>query len=188
MAFNASIPQANDRLKDSQSDLLANFTAIGALININTGTYLQPEQASDPTTAANTAALFAKEGANTASTELYWRRESSGTVYSVTESTLGVLLPAQGQPQWTTLPSGIILKSDFRTGVSGTVAVTINLGPTFTQLLSVQLTPYDTTAGDVNFSVRLVTIDTNNTFTVYVSSRTTTGAANGGFQYLAIGY
>src|SRR5438445_164595 len=57
--------------------------------------------------------------------------------------------------------------------------------------LTVLVSPYNgTSTGDLNFAVRLVDINAATTFRIYISSRTSAGAAAGqtGFQFLAIGY
>ena len=97
MAFQQNIPQATDNPSDSQSDLLGNFQALETWSDVNhvslvTGgsdngkhKFLQmPEQGSAPTTGANEGGLYCAEGATSAITELFFRRESNGTEIQLT--------------------------------------------------------------------------------------------------------
>jgi hypothetical protein len=111
----------------------------------------------------------------------------------MTASTLSTnSAPASGSGSWTYLPSGLLLKSGSSQGAfSGVRNITVTGGPNFTQMLTVIVCPYNsTTTADLDFAVRLINITGANTFQIYVSARTTTGAATGqtGFQFLAIGY
>ena len=128
--------------------------------------------------------------ATTTKNELYIHKITGATTVEIpfTASTLStVSAPATNAGQWSYLPSGLLISSGSATGISGSVVITPFAGPGFTNILSVLVCPYGTGAGDLNFAVRVQAI-TATTFTVYVSSRTGSGAAVGGLQYLAIGY
>lgn len=210
MAYNANIPQPNNQLNQSQNDILNNFQAIPTLITVNHGDFgaadegkhkwvTMPQQAATPPGGAGFVAgeigLYNAVYALTTQNELYVNKRNQATVVQV-PSTASILssnsAPAQNSFGWTLLPSGIVLRWGNFTGFTGSNIVTLSTsatnGPALTQILTVQLTPYDPTAGDVNFSVRLGAILSATQFTVYISSRTTAGAGTGGFQYLVVGY
>jgi hypothetical protein len=211
MAYLSNIPQANDQLSVSQGNILGNFTALGAIagngnpasgsLNATAGfnwLYLPAQLAAPPAGAlfpAGDIGLYSFLNAVTTKNELYVNKTNQATVVQIpmTASTLSTTsAPASNAGMWTYLPSGLLLKSGSNAGVlSGLVTVTPTGGPAFTQILSVIVCPYNpTTTGDLNFSVRLVDINSATTFRVYLSSRTNVGASAGatGFQFLAIGY
>jgi len=210
MAYQANIPQPNNLLSQSQDDILNNFQAIQTLIGINHVNFnaadqgkhkwvTYPQQAATPP--AGSGFLATELGAYNAvytltnQNELYINKTNQATVVQV-PSTASVLsansAPAQNTQGWTLLPSGILLRWGNFSGFTGLNTVTMTSsaagGPVPTQILSVQLTAYDPSAGDVNFAVRLANIISNSQFNVYISSRTNTGAGTGGFQWLVIGY
>lgn len=151
MAYNNSIPQPTDALKNSQADLLANFQAIKTLIDVNHGTFDSanqgkhlyvsfPVQGASPATLAGEVALFSRASSYTGVTELSYRRESNG---AVTECTAADLTIGQG---WSFMPSGLLLKWGYAT-VAGSGAQTIlfPVGPTipvFSAAVSAQITPF----------------------------------------------
>lgn len=211
MAFLPLIPQSTDQLSTSQGDILNNFTVLGAIagnanassasINTNSGfnwVYLATQGSIPPvgsSFAANTVALYSATNPTTSKSELYLTKQNQATTVQIpaTASILSITsAPASNAGSWTYLPSGLILKSGQSTGLhSGLVTVTPSGGPAFTQILSVIVCPANgTSTGDLNFAVRLVDINSATTFRIYVSNRTSTGAASGqtGFQFLAIGY
>ena len=114
--YKSGIPLATDRLSSSQNDLLNNFTAIKALVDVNHETFANgvspegkhkfvtmPEQGAAPATLANEGALYTKVGATSAVAELFFRRESSGDEIGFTEGTLA-------NNGWTRLPCGLLVK------------------------------------------------------------------------------
>jgi hypothetical protein len=143
MAYNNAIPQPADRLKDSQPQILENFSQIYNLIGVNHANFntanagkhnlvTMPVQAANPATTATEMALYTRTSALTGAPELAIRRASSGTI---TEMTAG-LLAATG---WCYLPSGILMKW----GNTATGAFPVNLnavGPAYATLYNVQLT------------------------------------------------
>jgi hypothetical protein len=208
--YDPNIPQASTLLSVSQLDLLNNFGAIQALIDVNHVDFAAgdagkhkwvtlPLQGAHPPAGSGFAAgelgLYNAAYALTTQNELFINKTNQATVVQV-PSTASILssnsAPAQNSAGWTLLPSGIVLRWGNFTGFTGLATVTLSTsaanGPALTQILTVQVTPYNTSAGDVNFAVRLSNIISPTQFSVYISSRTTTGAALGGFQYLVIGY
>lgn len=210
MAFLWDIPDSTDQLSTSQADILNNFTILGAIagntsaasssINATSGfnwVYLPANGSNPPAGSAFPAtqvALYGALNSTTSTNEIFINKTNQSTVVQVpaTASILSTTSsPSIGSGGWTYLPSGIILKFGTATGLTGSATVTVASGgavPVFNQILTVLLTPYNTTAGDQNFSVRLVSINNTTQFTVYVSPRTTTGSATGGISYVAIGY
>lgn len=210
MAYQANIPQPNNLLSQSQDDILNNFQAIQALIGINHVNFNDadqgkhkwitfPQQGATPPGGSGFApselGMYNAVYALTAKNELFINKTNQATVVQVpsTASTLSSnSAPAQNSFGWTLLPSGIVLKWGNFSGFSGLNTVTLTTsaadGPALTQILSVLLTPYNPAGGDVNFAVRLANIISPTQFNIYISSRTTTGPAVGGFQYLVIGY
>jgi len=93
MTFNPAIPQPNDLLSISQGDLLTNFSQTNTIFAVNHYEFNHatvadrgkhkfcsfPEQAADPSTAANEIALYTKD--NGGATSLYYREESDGDVH-----------------------------------------------------------------------------------------------------------
>jgi hypothetical protein len=210
MAYQANIPQPTDLLSQSQSDLLNNFQALQTLIDINHVDFASgdqgkhkwvtfPLQGATPPAGSGFLAgelgLYNATSSLTAQNELYINKTNQATVVQVA-TTASILssnsAPAQNSFGWTMIPSGIVLKWGNFSGFSGLNTVTLTTsaadGPALTQILSVQLTPYNPAGGDVNFAVRLANIISPTQFNVYISSRTAAGAAVGGFQYLVIGY
>lgn len=123
MAYNNAIPQATDRLKDSQSDLLGNFQAIKTLIDINHVTFdtpdqgkhksvMMPDQAGGlPVFGAGECGFFAATPIApqplTGVNELFVHR-SDGSETLMTAGDLQALdFPLSG---WTFLPSGLLIK------------------------------------------------------------------------------
>lgn len=109
------IPQASDRLRDSQSQILQNFTSLQSFLEINHTAFsdgnsgkhkfLQmPEEAAAPTTLPNEMGLYTKEGSVSGVSELFVRRENDGTEINITND---VLKNANG---YTRLPNGLIVK------------------------------------------------------------------------------
>ena len=119
MSYNADIPQANDDPSQSQGQLLSNFQTLNTFLSVNhvalndgdqgKHKFVQfPEQSSDPATAANEGALYAKEydvdGMGSLETTLFFRNESSGTVTTFGGPSSLAL------PGYTYLPGGILIQ------------------------------------------------------------------------------
>lgn len=128
MSYQPNIPQASDRLNDSQGDILGNFQAIQTLVDVNHYDFASglmgkhkwvsfPIQASGPGTTSTEMALYTKNGLG-GTPEMFVQFPSSGTEVNFTES-------AQATNGWTRLPSGILLKW-------GTASATQNTDNTIT--------------------------------------------------------
>ena len=195
MAYNNNVPQANERPGSSQDKLLQNSIAVKAFVNRNhvdlsnpsvnldegKHKFIQmPEQSAAPATSASEGAIYTKESALSAVTELFFRRELNGTEIEFTSS----LKAANG---WTRLPSGILLK--WGTG-SGSGIVTTNFPvagtiPVFTAVYNGLVCVEDNSASPNTFAT-LRTITTASV-SVFCSSRTATTAMAATFRYLVIG-
>lgn len=196
MAYNPAIPQANDRIRDSQPQILENFTVINRAWEINHVSFDDadegkhawvtfPIQAADPATLVNEVAVYSKNSALSGNPELFLRRENNGTFYEFTTA----LQAAEG---WTRLASGILLKWGTIVGgtFNGLSAYNYPVDPTipvFATAYTVLASTYYTTTTDQNAVVRLVDFNTTR-FRVYASQRTAVADSNlPGCTYLAIG-
>lgn len=145
MAYDNSIPNASDKLKNSQPQIKDNFAALKTLIDVNHGTFgaadqgkhkfvTMPEQSSAPTTAADEMALYTK--AVSGVTQMFLRNEGNGTEVDFTSA---VKSNSNGS---LTLPCGIILKwGRATTAASGLKTVTFT-----TAFPTAILTAYASTA------------------------------------------
>lgn len=216
MAYNNNIPQPSDLLSQSQSDILNNFSAIFTLVGVNHVNFgsadqgkhkwvTLPSQAATPPAGSGFAptelGVYNAVYATSAQQELFINKTNQATVVQVPST--ASILSANSNPAaypnpitggYTVLPSGVILKfGGIPVAVTGQSAIAVGggnstNGPVFNGIMTVLLTPWAVNAGDVNFAVRLVSIDSPTQFTVYVSSRTNVGPATGFFTYLIIGY
>ena len=210
MAFLPNIPLATDQQSTSQANILNNFMLLGAIAgnsnaassSINSSItnsgfnwiYLPPNSSTPPMGSSfpsGNIALYSALNSVTGQNELYINKQNQSTTVQIpaTASTLSVTsAPASGTGCWTYLPSGLLLVTGNGTG-TGLITTTFSGSiPAFTQILSVVVCPFNGSTSDVNFAVRYVDTPTPSTFRVYISSRTSTGAASGGFQYFVIGY
>jgi hypothetical protein len=193
MAFNPNIPAPTDKLSQSQQDILANFQAIAPLFDQGTQQYIDlPVQPSAPTFSPGDEGIYNLNYTTTSLNELFVHKQTSAGTADIpmTASILStVAAPIPGSSGWTYLPSGLLLKWGQASGNGSATFDTTSLpGPAFTGIIHVQLTPASGTAGDANFAVRLVGINNPNQVLVYLSSRTSTGAAPGSYYIFIIGY
>ena len=203
MAYQNNIPQANQRLKDSQSDLLANFQAIQTLLAVNHGIFgaadegkhkwvTFPVQVGAPAFGAGEDGLYNRLYATTNLNELHVHKQTSaGTVeIPMTASILSTNAnPGLNVSGWTYLPSGVLLKwgqgtANGSTAFTFPVAATI---PVFTNVMSMQVATAYSNVADGDGFCRLSTFS-NVGFNVFGSARTTVTTKAVNFQYLAIGY
>ena len=142
MAYNAAIPTANQRIKDSQQPIQDNFAAIQTLINVNHGTFGSPDQGKHifvtfprqgaaPATGLTDVALYSILGPSSGNTELAFRNQNNGTSSIFTEA-------KKQQNGWTRLPSGILMAWGTAT-CSPTISINFALynGVVFTTVYSV---------------------------------------------------
>ena len=206
MPYNGNIPQATDQISQSQSQILDNFTAIQTVVAVNHVTFDDPSgnqgkhkwvsfpvQASAPAFAAGEEGLYSLAYNNNTNTknELFVHKQtSSGTqdipcTASIISQNAAVGANTNG---WSYLPSGILMHWETASGISGLQTVTVDATyPAFNAIFTVILSPYSSSTSDANFAVRLVDILSTTQFRIYISSRTSTGAAVGGVKMLIIG-
>ena len=165
MSYTPNTPVTGDSLGSTRDIIRTNFQQIDTVNSINhvafneanqgKHKFLQmPEQSSNPTTAADEGALFAKVGAGPTETALYFRAESDGTVYQLTrvDSTKTATFATNtnyqvGPPSinggWTFLPGGMLLQYGLlQVSASGTATV-VTFPKSYTN------TPYSITIGSV---------------------------------------
>ena len=189
-------PQAAQAINTTQTLIQTNFSSLSTVNNVNhvaitdasdygKHKFLQmPEQGASPTTAANEAAIFARQGALSSVAELCFRRESNGAVVEFTGGTLA-------DPGWTRLPSGLLIKwgtTSLTTPPAPAVCTFPIAGtiPVFTSVFTVFVNPISIT-GLANVAVTLYDFSTTQ-FRAQLSQRTTTYVISPlSVHYLAIG-
>jgi hypothetical protein len=205
MSFNALIPQANNRLSQSQIDILGNFTALGAIAgNANPNSNLLngaagfnfvylPLQGAQPNFIATSSNIWTQLNnipalGNTGRNELFIRTDSANTAAN---QGIPITTATKATKGYTFLPSGIILQW----GTTLLLAATGNLDNaanggfalTFpTACLNVQLS--FSGSSDQNTFAYIRGMTTTN-FNLYVVPRDGTSAINAAIAYyFAIGY
>lgn len=192
--YNNNIPQATDRLKDSQGSLLSNFQSIANVINLNHVAFNasgegkhkfveMPVQSPVPTTVAGEVGLYCQTSALTGVPALVFAPQSAGTPVEFTSS-------LQATNGWARLPSGILLKWGQAIVNPGDDIVTFPVAanipafsaPPFNVYLQMTSAPvFDPNA--FSYVTNLLAIR----FRVYSVARTSTATAGAAFSYLAIG-
>jgi len=152
-----------------------------------------PSQGSAPSFSSAEMGLFNIVNSTTTKNELYVHKITGAGTTNIpfTASTLsGNSAPASGASFWTYLPSGFIM---IKGSSSGSGLVTINFAsigaPTLNQILGVF--PVINSGGsttDTDGAIAFVDTPTTSSFRVFVSARTTVGAANRSFSYVVWGY
>lgn len=202
MAYNKNIPLATDRLKDSQSDIKANFLAIPTLWDVNHYSTDEAsadqgkhryvsliEQAVNPTTAADEVGLFSKESDFTAGrTVLSYRNESDGNVYDI----------GDGGASWGVLPNGMLYKlvtGSWQTSAGGGVITGQNpsfvlpfaTSPKLTGISYVNFMIWDSASSDIDANMRFKSLDgsftANQTINLFISKRTSSSVPTDNFQF-----
>ncbi len=206
MPYNGNIPQPTDQISQSQNQILDNFTAIQTVVAVNHVTFDDPSgnqgkhkwvsfpvQTGAPSFAAGENGLYSLAYNNNTTTknEIFTHKQTSSGTQNI-PFTAGILsansAPATLTPGWTYLPSGILLKWSANEVANGLTVINFPAGaPVFNVCMTVIVQVADGGAGDINRAIRLTAVNPTN-FSVYGSSRTTTGAASMNFTYLAIGY
>lgn len=158
MAFNQDVPQPNDRIKDSQAAILANFRALKQLIDINHETFGSPNEGKHkrvdmprvaaPGSADDQVALYAKAGPISGSTEVFMQRDNVATELNWTEA-------SAAQNGYSSLPSGLLMKwGSSTTDGDGNINVDMNAtGRAFTTAYIVTITPRAT--GNFSYSASI---------------------------------
>ncbi len=188
--YDETIPQPTDTPAVSQPQLLGNFAAIDALVNVNHVDFdlpdqgkhkwvSMPDQIAAPTTAAGEVAIFGFTSVETAATELFFRRPSNGTQVPMTERDGTVA-------GWTMLPSGLLVKWGSAT-VNGAGNINANgAGKAFVTLYSILLSNVSDTVVSDTYVTGGTIVGT--TFDVACMQRTVANTAVAvTFNWLVIG-
>lgn len=190
MTFNASIPQPNDLISQSQAQIQTNFSQSNTAFGIdhtafdvvsNQGKHKKStyvEQAANPATSANEVAVYSKElsGAST----LYLRKENNGTVIQM--SAQDPTIAASGS---SFLPGGVIIKWGSAT-VTNTQ--TVNFASAFpTACWQVILQPINNGAVTVANDYVYVASSSTTGFNATGVRRTSLVGNTVTFSYIAIG-
>ena len=170
MPYNNAIPQPNDQISDSQSDILNNFAGIKTLVDVNHVTFddpnqgkhffvEMPQQPAASVTALGEVGLQCLASAyNTNGPELMYLPENGGAQVEVTAS-------RQAAIGWTFWPSGILIKwGQFTVNATGSFTFAFSLlnnPPAFSTLYNVAFTVACNAGNpDPNISVLLNTTTT----------------------------
>jgi hypothetical protein len=209
MPYSSIIPGVNDRISISQDDILNNFQEIKNLIDVNHITFDDPSgdqgkhkfvsipsRDDSPPTISKEVGIYSAPGAFSRQTELYVKKQSNATPYSITEQTK---VPNEPEFSWLRLPSGILLKWGFvvvfgyETGIpqwnaAGVVFKSNNI-PEFTNVFSIILSGAVNPPERVNANYYVVSNSiTTNGFTFLIENVYTFVPIKTHFvNYLAIG-
>lgn len=183
MAYNSAIPTANQRLKDSQPLILANFQALASFGN---GYVTFINQVSAPAVSGTDLVMYNKTSSLTSQSELFFNR-NGGTAYEFTAA----LQDANG---WTRLPSGILLKwgtQGFSSAVIGTTqTITFPTGatiPAFTSIYQSNISMQASSTGDTNTVAYTGALATASFEVRLVKRDSALSATNITIKYFAIG-
>lgn len=208
MPYDPNSPQANQLFSVSQPIIQGNFSILQNIFDINHVDYNAGANAGKhiyvelPIAAGNPIppiafpaaeiVVYAATNATTTVNELYVNKTNQATVVQVpmTASRLSTNSnPGTNVFGWSYLPSGILLMWGQSTA-NGLTATVFPVGatiPTFTGVMTIQLTTAYGNAADGDGFVRLQAF-TNLQFSAYGSARTTVTNKAVQFQWLAIGY
>lgn len=185
MAYNNNVPQAGQRIKDTQQPINDNFAAIDTLIAVN------HEAFNTADAGKHKFVTLTNQGAAPVGAANEWNIYNilNGGVQELTlRKAGGVEIPitkyAGGGSGYTYLPSGMILKWGEGT-VNGNGSLNFST-PFPSSCYQVVATIQNPNAGDIDASVRVVSWTVNGA-TFYVSKRTTTGTSSQVISYFAIG-
>ena len=186
MPYNENIPQASDKLKNSQPQLLSNFQAIDTVVAVNHVTFDDPSgdqgkhkfvtfprQSGDPVTLGTEINMYTKLNATTAKSEIYVKNGVAAAVpitASAGPNGIGVV-------GFSYIASGLLMRwGSANSGAGSSVIVNLTgLVPAINNIKSVQITALN---ANTSFWVTAVA---GGTFTVNSSS------ANRDFGYFVIG-
>lgn len=194
MAYLSNIPQPTDQLSSSQTQILANFTAIGTILNPDSGAVNLVQQLADPALPATTISLNSKALPGAPIPAIAAVPEGGPEIYiNRTDGVNTFHLPITASEcsavaGYAYLPSGVILKWGRATAThnadSSTAYAAGNDIPVFAAVLSVQLTLLNGIGN--NSSIYWMTgTSTVTDLHVFLWNG---GAINQDYAYLAIGY
>jgi len=184
MPYYSNIPTANQKLKDSQPLLLANFTALNAFGNGYADFILQTVAPNIPGTDKNSdTGIYTFNNPTTTCNEMYIQKVSNNVPVQVpmTASKMSNNPAASCDDGWTILPSGMLLKWG-RVAVSSGTSVNVTPtatsgGPNFTRVFRVMVSPQDGgTATNFSCGQRTAANNTTGNFTAYINNPSDTTA------------
>lgn len=190
MAYNANIPQADDILANSQSQLLANFQA---LASFGEGYADFPVQGAAPSLGGGDTGLYTLSNATTSANEMYIVKPSVDAPSNVAMSASKMSNTAMAScvNGWTYLPSGLLMKwGQFQITANGSTTVNVSStsgGPNFNQTFMATVSPILTTGTTPTFVANIATTTptaTSGNFTIICSGAT---ASNTYVSYMVIG-
>ena len=208
MAYNSQIPQSNDQLDQSQTEMLANFMSLQAFISVdhvpftttaapqaNQGKHNQltlPQPAPFSLPLANEVIIKSVLSTYTAQVEVAYQQIVAGVVTANQMTRKQNPIPIG--PGWATLGgSGLLMKWGRITSNGFTiVGFPDDNGASIPRFnnppYSITLSPISNPDQNDDIWIRMGSVTSNLLFTCYASARTTVGAnPNVSFFYLAIG-
>lgn len=192
MAYQNSIPQPTDLLKNSQADILGNFAALTSFGNGYADLALQTIQPPTlPIANVNDNVLYSYTNPVTTTNELYVQKMIWNGVASVPTQvamTASSLSNTSGLNGWSYLPSGLLIKWGLVPMTTATLSVTVGVtsgGPNFNQVFTIYVTPHDTSA-NTNFTAGVGPFTSNpgGNFSAYSNNFSATTY----ISYLVMGY
>jgi len=160
MAYNASIPQAGDIIANSQSQILANFTALASFGN---GYADFPVQGAAPTLGMGDTGLYTLSNATTSANEMYIVKPTVDAPSNVpfTASSMSYNAMAACLSGWTYFPSGLLVKwGTYQITANGSTTVNVastSGGPNFNKTFMAMVTPILTTGATPTFVANVAT-------------------------------
>lgn len=194
MAYLGNIPQPTDQLSYSQPQILANFTAIGTMLDPDHGYINLPAQAADPALSVTGLGLYSKNVAAAPIPAIAMPPVGEPDLYISRNTTPGnsiqvpITLCSPNNPGFAYLPSGMIMKWGTATATANanfsTAYAAGNYIPIFNTVLTMQLTLRNNIANNATINVMSALSDALQ-LTVYLNNP---AGANLDFYYLVIGY
>jgi len=203
MPYTSDIPKAADRPSQSQSEIKDNFGAINTVVAVNHVAFnavgegkhkwvTMPDQAATPPVgafAAGEVGMYASKYDATSKNELYVNKTNQATVTQIpaTASSLSITSsPASDTAGWSMLPSGVLIKWGYASGITGIATVNYDATVVFQAVFSVMLTP--NYFGGSNDRQVVIRANGNAGFQVESTLLTNLGTnATSSFYYFAIG-
>ena len=189
MAYNNSIPQASDQLKNSQPQILANFQALSPFGNGFADFTLQTVQPPTLGIATTDTGLYTYNNATTGVNEMYIQKFSNSLPVQVPmpASAMSNAAPAACVNGWAYSPTGLLMKwGQILMSSNGVSNVNYNAnsgGPAYTQAFQVIFTPFQSVGAAPTFNCLYAGSLTTTTFKVVAANAN----ANTYINYLVLG-
>lgn len=204
MAYNSNIPQAGDLISVSQGQILANFQAIKALIDVNHVDFANAgnmgkhifvtftdQSASPPVATGTDINIFNALSSLTGDQELFLGNAAFS--FPFTAGNRASVGPSGFQPGWTNLPSGFLLKWGPLGLLPANTATVVNFPTIDTGATPIPAFPtacvgalaVGTSGGN---PTQIITVQNVTTTQITVYNRPFTGTASTTAFFFAIGY